>query len=283
MKKLMSNKLKSVVNLSMLAGSLTALIATTHVSAHNLNMWPSQFNIHSKNPTTVTVDLSFSELAFRLDHAAPIAGLSALDPEGSPLNRLGNAYQNSQRTTVDLPIDSQGTYTLRYQSSPRYTTSYTVGKTPKKKRLRLNKIAAQSELSHSAKNVVTTKSVTHGIAFITNTKPSKKPYQASGNGLELTPITHPSDYVTNEAITMQVSYNGKPLTNVEVSLYRDGSQYLANSTAKKSATDNQGQLNFMFQQGGRYMLGIKHSVKENTTLYDEVGYRLFYAFEVVYE
>jgi len=199
------------------------------------------------------------------------------------MRRVGNAYQSADRTTFDFPISQQGTYTLLYQNMPRYTTSYTAGTKNKKKRLRLDKMAAQKELPNSAKNVVTKKSITSGIAFVTNTLPSKKAYQATGRGLEITPITHPSDYVTDETITMLVTYNGKPLSNSEVSLQRDGSQYSANSTPSKSTTDKNGELNFMFKQGGLYALSVKHSAKEKNALYDEVGFRLFYSFEVVFE
>jgi uncharacterized GH25 family protein len=263
--------------------SISMAFSGAHVSAHDLNMWPSKFNLHSKKATVVTVDLTFSEMAFRLDKAASSNGFSVLTPDGKPMRRIGNMYQSAQRLTVDLPINEQGTYTLRYQSTPRYFTSYTAGKQEKKKRLRLDKVAAQKELPNSAKNVVTKKSVTSGIAFVTNTLPSKTPYKITGKGLEITPVTHPSDYVTNETITMLVTYNGKPLTNSEVSLERDGAQYTANSTPSKSMTDNDGELNFLFKQGGRYALSIKHSAQENAPLYDEVGYRLFYAFEVVFE
>lgn len=300
MNHLLKNTIKAVIK----TASITTIIISTQASAHDLNMWPSQFNIHSEKPTVVTVDLSFSETAYRLDHAASLNGFSVLDANGKKLRNTGNLYKSAQRTTVDLPIDGEGTYTVLYQSSPRYTTSYSMSKEDKSsnkkvkrkekgmdkaedksknKRLRLDKIAAQSELPKGAKNVVTKKSITRGITFITNTVPSETPYKATGVGLEITPITHPSDYVTNDTLAMKVTYNGKALKNTSVYLKRDGAQYTNDSTPQKVETNQQGELDLTLILGGRYMLSIKHSVKEKSPLYDEVNYRLFYAFEVNYE
>jgi len=258
-------------------------LSTMNANAHNLTMWPSKFSVNSDKPTVVTVDLTRGDLAYRLDHAVSPMGFSALDPQGKSIRRTGNLYQSAERTTIDFPITQQGTYTLKYDSAPRYNTSYAAGKKAKRKRLRLDKIAAQKELPNSAKNVMTKKSITSAVAFVTNTLPSEDGFKTTAKGIEITPVTHPSDYVTEETIAMLVTYNGKPLTNNEVSLTRDGAQYTANSTPTKSMTDKNGELNFMFQQGGRYVLTINHSVKESTDLYDELSHRLYYAFEVVYE
>lgn len=261
-----------------------AVIISTQASAHDLNMWPSQFNIHSKKPTVVTVDLSFSESAYRLDHAASPSGLSVLDVNGKKLRKMGNLYQSAQRTTIDLPIDSEGTYTVLYQSSPRYTTSYSMDKSnTKNKRLRLDKIAAQSELPKGASNVITKKSITSAITFITNTLPSKVLYKAKNKGLEITPVTHPSDYVTNDTLSMKITYNGKALKNASVYLKRDGAQYTNDSTPKQLNTNTQGELDLTLVLAGRYLLSVKHSIEEKNALYDEVSHRLFYAFEVNYE
>ncbi len=263
--------------------TLASTLLASQALAHGLNMWPSQFNINSKKPTTVTVDLSFSETPFRLDHSVSAAGLSVIDPQGKTLRYLGNIYQSAQRTTLDLAISEQGTYTVTYQNQPRYTTSYTVGSQAKKKRLRLNKSDAQSELPNSAKNVVTKKSVTTAIAFITNIRPSKQDFKPTGKGLELVPVTHPSDYVTNDVITMKLYLNGQPLRNATAKLQRSGAQYLASNKPSESVTDANGQLSYQFDQGGLFTLSVKHSEKQNAKLYDEMGYRLFYSFEISYE
>jgi len=261
---------------------LSTLIAG-QAFAHGLNMWPSQFNINSDKPTSVTVDLSFSETPFRLDHSAPAAGISALDPTGKALRNIGNIYRSAQRTTLDLPITQQGTYAVRYLGQPRYFTSYTAGSKGKKKRLRLDKVASQSQLPNSAKNVVTKKSVTSAVAFITNTLPSAQGLKATGQGLELVPVTHPSDYVTNDTITMQLLLDGQPLSNVTAKLQRSGAQYTASNKPRNSVTDANGQISYQFEQGGLFTLSVNHSVKQDAALFDEIGYRLFYSFEVAYE
>ena len=89
--------------------------------------------------------------------------------------------------------------------------------------------------------------------------------------------------MTNEPLTLKVTYNGEPLTDFPVSLKRDGAQYTSNSTPNKSMTDKEGEIHFSFEQGGRYILSVNHSVTENAPLYDEVTYRLYYAFEVNFE
>jgi len=258
-------------------------LSIMNANAHNLTMWPSNFNVNSDKPTVVTVDLTRGDLAYRLNKAVSPAGFNVLDPQGRKVTLSGIPHQGAQRSTIELPINMQGTYTLKYDAKPRYTTSYVAGKKAKRKRLRLDKVAAQKELPNSAKNIVTKKSTTSAIAFVTNARPSNESFKIIGKGLEITPMTHPSDYVTEETIAMLITYNGKPLTNADVSLIRDGAQYTANSSPTKSMTDKNGELNFIFKQGGRYILSIKHSIKESTDLYDELSHRLYYAFEVIYE
>jgi len=275
--------MKQITKNTLTSLTLISTLVASQAFAHGLNMWPSQFNINSDKPTSVTVDLSFSETPFRLDHSAPSAGLSALAPTGKALRNIGNIYQSAQRTTLDLPISQQGTYAVRYHSAPRYFTSYTAGSKGKKKRLRLDKVASQSQLPNSAKNVVTKKSVTSAVAFITNTLPSVQGLKPTGKGLELVPVTHPSDYVTNDTITMQLFFDGQPLSDVTAKLQRSGSQYTASNKPSKSVTDETGQLSYHFKQGGLFTLSVNHSVKQDAELYDEVGYRLFYSFEVAYE
>ncbi len=275
--------MKSFTKIALCSLTLASTLLVSQAFAHDLNMWPSQFNINSKKPTAVTVDFTFSEIPFRLDHGVSSAGLTVFGPQGNVLRNPGNIYQSAQRTTLDLAITEQGTYTIAYQSQPRYTTSYTAGSKAKKKRLRLDKIAAKKKLPNSAKNVVTKKSITSAIAFVTNTLPSTRPFTPTGQGLELVPVTHPSDYVTNDTITMALYFNGKPLTNVKAKLQRGGAQYLASNKPSETMTDNKGQLQYKFEQGGLFTLSVKHSVKQDAQLYDEVGYRLFYSFEIAYE
>jgi len=273
--------MKTLLKKTLTSLTIASTLIASQAFSHDLNMWPSQFNVNSDKATTVTVDLTFSETPFRLDHSAPAAGVRVLNPQGEALRRIGNIYQSAQRTTFDLPITEQGTYTISYLSKPRYSTSYKVD--GKKKRLRLDKVAAQSKLPKSAKGAMTKKSITTAVAFVTNTLPSKKAFTASGQGLELLPITHPSDYVTGDTITMQLFYNGKPLTGTAAKLQRSGAQYTASSKPRETETDAKGQLSYQFDQGGLYTLSVKHNIDQKGELFDAIGYRLYYSFEVTYE
>lgn len=82
-----------------------------------------------------------------------------------------------------------------------------------------------------------------------------KPY---GTGLELVPVTHPSDLYRGERFDFTVQYDGQPLPAQTVEIHRalgDGARQPAPLTL---TTDTAGKASFALDQAGTYLALIRY-------------------------
>jgi uncharacterized GH25 family protein len=90
--------------------------------------------------------------------------------------------------------------------------------------------------------------------FVTAGKPNKKALEPTGVGLELAPITHPNDLVVGEPASFQLLKDGKPATNLEVTLIPGGIRYRDQLNEAKLKTDAEGKFTTTFKAPGMYWM-----------------------------
>lgn len=265
-----------------LAGFLFAA-STFAAHAHDIYIWPSYFAVDSEKPSTVPVDITASHTTFRPDFAMPSSGVKAYGVDGKQIRRVGAYFQGTRRASFDLAINEQGTYALVYERGPSYFSRYTVGKRETEKRLRASKSEARKQMGKNGKNLETTKYFTVAMSYVTNKAPTDAVLQPKEKGFELVPVTHPADYVTGEDIEMKLTFDGKPVSDLEITIEKEGPQYQAEPLVLELKSDSDGMVNFSLDQGGRFMAKVYHKKKSEDPEADFDITRVYYAFEVIYE
>jgi len=268
--------------ISLVAGSVLALSAFQSHS-HDIYIWPSYFTVDSEKPSTVPVDITASHTTFRPDFAMSSKGVKVYGVDGKQVRRIGPYFEGSRRATFDLAIEEQGTYGLIYERGPSYFSRYTVGKRDTKKRLRANKTQAQAQMPKAGKNLETSKYFTIAMSYVTNKAPTDTVLQAKNNGFELVPVTHPSDYVTGDDIQIKLLFNGEPVSDLDLTIEKEAPQYQKEPQVFELKSNDKGMVNFVFSEGGRYMLKGNHKQESNDPEADFDITRIYYAFEVIYE
>src|SRR5690606_25788398 len=76
--------------------------------------------------------------------------------------------------------------------------------------------------------------------FVTKGAPTTDSFAATGEGLEMTPLTHPNDLFTGESAQLQFRIDGQPAPGLDVVLIRDGIRYRDQVDEIRLTTDDQG-------------------------------------------
>ena len=77
--------------------------------------------------------------------------------------------------------------------------------------------------------------------FVTANKPSMGAFKASGEGLEMIPLTNPTELRTGETARMRFTLDGKPLANQPFSLIPGGVRYRGVLGEIRLVTDAKGE------------------------------------------
>ena len=95
-------------------------------------------------------------------------------------------------------------------------------------------------------------------AYVTAGKPSAKALTPLGKGLEIVAVTHPSDLFVNEKFEFVVQYDGKPLPNQKVSVYRSPMDMASQSTVQHLSSDVDGKVTLPLTKSGLYLALVRY-------------------------
>lgn len=229
------------------ASSLVMLSA----HAHTPFLLPNSFDVQPKD--MIGVDAGFTEKFFVSDVAFGETAFSIITPEGTRLP-FSDIHQFKQRTVAEQKLpDEKGTY--RLSTGPRlgavFRTWERNGKTESARDPKQVIPADAKLLSHY-------QSLSVSEAYVTAGKPSAKALAPLGKGLEIVAITHPSDLFVNEKFDFLVQYDGKPLANQKVSVYRSPMDLASQSTVQHLATDADGKVALPLTKSGLYLALVRY-------------------------
>lgn len=237
---------------SRLAAAFAAswLVSLT-AQAHTPYLLPSSFDVQAKE--TVGVDAGFTEKFFVPDVAFGETAFSITTPAGERLP-FGDIRQFKQRTVAEQKLpDEKGTY--RLSTGPRlgavFRTWERNGKTESARDPKQVIPADAKLLSHY-------QSLSVSETYVTAGKPSAKALAPLGKGLEIVAITHPSDLYVNEKFDFIVQYNGKPLPNQKVNIYRSPMDFASQSTVQNLSTDADGKVALPLTKSGIYLALVRY-------------------------
>lgn len=177
--------------------------------AHKAWMMPSQTVIAGTNPW-ITVDAAVSNDLFYFNHV-PLRteGLVITAPDGSTAEAQ-NLATGKYRTVFDVELKQQGTYriaTVNKGLMVRWEGAD--GKPAGLRGAKPEDLATQ--VPKDAKNLQVSQSLGRIETFVTNGSPNDTALKATGEGLELVPVTHPNDLFAGEAAKFKMLVDGKPV------------------------------------------------------------------------
>ncbi len=264
--------------------SFIALAIIGSAQAHNRWILPSHFNVSTEkdgNTVWVMADVTASNETFNVDKGMGSDRFTIVKPDGN-FTRPEASFRGHRKSVVDMGLTQGGTYKMFLADDISYWTTYEPDGEDKPKWVRnVNKLNRKVLLPKGAKNIKTTASSTQILTFVTVNEPTDN-YKISNQGLELKPITHPSDIAQNEQATLQFLFDGKPQSDVKVTIIKDGVRYRNDPNILKLNSDSKGEISFELSDAGRYLLTAEYSTdKPEDPMADKVGGKIFFTFEAV--
>ena len=233
--------------------ALVLVLAATiplSASAHKAWLQPSQTVVAGENPW-ITVDAAVSNDLFYFNHVPlRLDNLVITAPDGSRAEAQ-NGATGKYRSVFDLELAQQGTYRIAVVNSGLSGSWVENGKP---RRWRGNAETFATEVPKDAKDLKISQSVGRIETFITNGAPNDTALAATGEGIELVPVTHPNDLFAGEEASFQVLADGAPAAGLEFEVTRGGTRYRNAQDEIKLTTDANGEFSVTWPEAGMYWL-----------------------------
>ena len=230
--------------------ALATLALPMSAQAHRAWLAPTS-TVLSGTDAWVGFDAGMSNGVFIADHAAMnLAGLVITAPDGSTL-APENMMRGRYRSTFDAHLTQTGTYRVANVMGG-VVVSYKQG--GEQKRWRGAEADMATNIPADATEVVATRSDSRIETFVTLGAPSTAALAATGQGMELVPVSHPNDLVAGEAATFKLVRDGRPAANLEVTIARGGTRYRDNPEEITVTTAADGAFTVTWPEPGMYWM-----------------------------
>lgn len=225
-----------------------ALALPMSASAHRGWMLPA-FTTLSGDGAWVTVDAAVSNELFYPDHRPMRTdGVQVLGPDGAA-DKIQNASTGQFRSTFDVQLTKPGTYKI-FTATNSVMASWTENGQVKRFRGSAEDFAKQ--VPAGAADLKTIKMASRNETFVTRDKPSAGALAPTGKGLELVPVTNPTDVVATEPATFKFVLDGKPAAGLDVTFIPGGARWRATPGEIKVKTGPDGAAQFTLPEAGMY-------------------------------
>jgi len=245
----------SRLSLSSLALLSLAALLPSAAHAHRTWLLPSATVVSGKEPQ-VSVDAAVSEDLFEYDtNSLALDGLSIVAPDGSKLS-AENLGTTRRRSSFDVKLTQPGTYRI-VNFNETASASYKIGGETKRWRGSLDALA--KEVPANAEELQVTRMQNRVETYVTNDgkadPKTSKAFTPQGSGLELIPLTTPTDLSAGDSSSFRLLLDGRPAADVDVTILRGGNRYRYKLGEIALKTDAQGQFSVKWPEAGRYWIG----------------------------
>jgi uncharacterized GH25 family protein len=233
----------AIVGLMLAGASVTA-------QAHRAWILPNTAMVDSKE-AWVTIDAAISNEVFEFNHhPLRLDNLVITDPDGVQARAEG-AVVGKYRSTLDLRLPKDGTYRLAIVNN-NLTGSYKLnGET---KRFRGAAGSPAVAIPAGATEVQTVAVHSRNETFVSANKLNDTALKPVGEGLEMIPLTNPSDLRVGEPIRVLFHLDGKPVANLPFSIVQGTVKYRGSSGEQRLTTDAKGEAAFTVPAANMYWL-----------------------------
>ena len=231
-------------------GALLSLSA----QAHRPWLLPSATLVDGAAPV-VSVDAAISEDLFEFD-AFPLNldALRVTAPDGSAVPTDART-EARRRVTFDVKLTQKGTYRIAGVTDTAMASWKVNGET---RRWRGAPAALAAEVPADAQDLQLSRQLARAETFVTNERPSALPAAVTGDGLELVPLSTPTDLSVGDSTRFRLLLDGQPVAGVDVTLLRGGNRYRYRMGEIALRTDAAGEFSVAWPEAGRYWLGASH-------------------------
>lgn len=239
-------KLRTRIALAALASALVVPLA----GAHERWLLPSSTVLSKAG--YITVDAASSNEVFYFNHR-PLQineSLVITTPDGSKV-APENVITGKLRSVFDVNLTAAGTYSLAMVSSG-VMASWKEG--AETKRWRGTRADLASKVPADAAELSVREVSSRVETFVTVGSPAAP--KATGEGLELVPVTHPNDLYAGDAATFAFHYDGKPAAGAEVQILPGAMRYRNAPDEIKLVADADGRITVKWPQAGMYYLSV---------------------------
>ncbi|BBF69204.1 DUF4198 domain-containing protein [Sphingomonas bisphenolicum] len=236
----------------LIAGALAVLMVSGAAQAHRQWMLPSSTTL-SGTDSWVTVDAAVSNDLFYFEHfPMQTDNIVVTEPDGAT-GKIENAAKGRYRSTFDVHLTKPGTYRIASVSTGVMGSYMLNGKQERLPR-GTTKDKLATAIPAGATDVQTAEMSNRNEIFVTLGAPSTTIFKPTGSGIELVPVTHPNDLVSGEAATFQFLLDGKPASDLKVTVIPGGIRYRDALGQIDLTTDKDGKVAVTWPQPGLYWL-----------------------------
>jgi uncharacterized GH25 family protein len=236
--------------------AMLAFGATLSLSAHSHRPWllPSATLTDGPAPV-VSIDAAISEDLFEFDSFALLLdSLRVTAPDGSAV-AADTRTEARRRVSFDVKLAQKGTYRIAGVTDTAMASWKVGGET---RRWRGAPTALAKEVPADAQDLQVSRQLTRTETFVTNETPSALPASVTGDGLELLPLTNPTDLSVGDTTRFRMLLDGKPCAGADVTVIRGGNRYRYKLGELALKTDAAGEFSVAWPEAGRYWLGVNH-------------------------
>ena len=115
-------------------------------------------------------------------------------------------------------------------------------------------VSSVDEIPANATDIQITESAGRDDVFVTAGSPTNAVFQPTGKGLEMVPVTHPTELLSDEPGKLRFLVDGKPAAGLKVTIVPDGKRYRNNENAMELTTGADGLVTIKWPGAGMYWL-----------------------------
>lgn len=239
--------------LSFLVG--VALLGVLPGQALAFRSWlkPSATQVEGTAPW-ITVDAATSEGVFDFDNMPlKLDGLTIVGPDGQPVTPDAPATGHL-RSTFDLQLTKPGTYRLTALTTT-VMASYKQG--GEIKRIRGTE-ADLATVPADGTDLKVSRMGSRVDTFVTYGKANDTALQPTGKGLEMVPVTHPSDMLVGEPAKLRFLLDGKPLADLAVQVVPGGARFRNGLKDINYTTNAAGEVTVDWPTAGDWLVSVSY-------------------------
>ncbi|MEM9159030.1 MAG: DUF4198 domain-containing protein [Verrucomicrobiota bacterium] len=234
---------------------VACLIGGASLLAHSPFVLPNVFS--TSKGTKVTVVSSFTEEFFVPDYKMESEDFHFVLPDGTR-SEYGNMAIFDQLTILENSLETEGTY--------RFSTGNRLGRKFKMKKVdgdwdylrRERKEDGSYVYNADGAETADFQTQTVAVAYVTKGVPTQTVLQQSGVGLEIVPLTHPSEVFVDDGFDFQLTFNGEAVKKQEMKVYRQGGSYEEPKYELIVETNKKGMASIEFEEPGVYVVMTRY-------------------------